>query len=575
MSFTKKTLKLPFLRYAENAFESMGITERLIFFTLIAFMVFSVFVLVRNVYINTTTPVPAHGGTYKEGIIGTPRFINPLLATTDTDRDLVMLTYSGLMRANNDGTLTPDLAASYTLSKDKKTYHFVLKDNLVFHDGTPLTADDVIFTVGLAQNEALKSTKKADWSGVKIKKINDHEIEFILKKPYAPFLENTTLGILPKHLWEKVSIQEFPFSKLNTHPVGTGPYKIDEVTYNSSGIPVTYSLLSNKQYILGEPFINRIILSFYKNEDELISALNAKKIDAAGSISPQKLTKVTRDATISRVAYPRIFAVFFNQNKAHIFADKAVRKALDTALNKQLIINTVLHGYGTQITSPIPPYILNPEYRNNATKTNTDDRITKARDILTHAGWKFNEETSTWQKGEQELVFTITTANTPELKLATDTVANTWRKLGVVVKVNVFETGNLNKNVIRARDYEALLFGEVVGRSLDLFSFWHSSQRDDPGLNIAMYANPKLDKLLEKVRVEPDIKKRNELYKKIATHMKDFLPAIFLYSPDFIYLTASNTHGINLKLISTQSERFSNIASWYIEQDRIWNFLQD
>ena len=150
--------------------------------------------------------VPSSGGIYKEGIVGTPRFINPVLSISDADRDLTSLVYSGLMRQHTDDTLIPDLAETVEISEDGLSYFFKIRDDAVFHDGEPVTSEDIIFTILTTQNPIIKSPKRANWDGITIEKIDDKNLTFHLQQPYAPFLNNTTLGILPKHIWQGVGI---------------------------------------------------------------------------------------------------------------------------------------------------------------------------------------------------------------------------------------------------------------------------------------------------------------------------------------------------------------------------------
>jgi peptide/nickel transport system substrate-binding protein len=553
-------------------------SEKLLFFVLIFIFIGSVVLILSNINESFLTEVPANGGSLKEGVVGSPRFINPLLANSDTDRDLTALIYSGLMKATPSGELITDLAESFTVSEDGLSYDFIIKDNVSFHDGVDVTADDVIFTIQKTQDISLKSPKRASWDGVTIEKINDKHIRFILKQPYAPFLENTTLGILPKHIWIKAGAEQFSFSTFNNNPVGSGPYKIKKIKYNSVGAPEFYELESFNKYALGKPYISNIKIIFYSSESALIKGYMDKNIDGMNSISPEKLFEFEKiGARIERSPLPRIFAVFFNQNQASIFANIEVRKALNIALDKDRIVKEILGGYGTNIDGPIPPGILNLTNKNPEKILSRDERKNAAIEMLENNGWKFNEENKLWEKktkkSESQLRFSLSTSDTPELKAVAEIIAEEWRDLGVVIDLKIFESGDLNQNVIRPRKYDALLFGEIISRELDLFAFWHSSQRNDPGLNIALYANITADKLLEDARRATDrnvvTKKYQEFEKEISTDM----PAVFVYSPDFIYITPKNVKALKLGAVITPAERFLNIHEWYIETDKVWNFF--
>lgn len=553
--------------------------EKALFFFFAIILIGSTAVMLSKINQFILVEIPLKGGALTEGVIGSPRFINPLLATTDADRDIVSLVYSGLLKATPDGILTEDVAEKYSISPDGLEYHFTIKEDVFFHDGARITADDIIFTINMAQNPTLKSPKRANWDGVFIEKINDREIKFLLKQPYAPFLENTTLGILPKHIWENIEVEQFSFSQFNIEPIGSGPYKIKKMKKDSSGIPRLYELTAFNKYALGEPNILNIKIVFYSNEEKLIDGYNDGKIDSINSISPHRIEGLNRKGVvIERSPLPRIFAVFFNQNQAPILANIEVRAALNAALDKERIVSEVLSGYGTTIDGPIPPDILTQ--KKSDIKSEDVEELTgkeKAKDILERNGWEFNEKKNVWEKTvkkeTQELRFSLSTSNAPELKTVAEIIVDEWKSIGIQAELKIFETGDLNQNVIRPRKYDSLLFGEIIGRGLDLFAFWHSSQRNDPGLNIALYANIDADKLLEDARTNSDRETREEEYKQFEDEVINDMPAVFIYSPDFIYIVPDKIKGLKLGSVTTPGERFLNIHEWYIKTDKVWNFF--
>ncbi|HJO89938.1 MAG: peptide ABC transporter substrate-binding protein [Candidatus Pacebacteria bacterium] len=578
----KKSFSIPREESVQKNIKTFSPSEKMLFFFLVGIFVLSALFILSNINKLFLVEVPAHGGSFVEGIIGSPRFINPLLSNSDTDRDLTALVYSGLLKATPEGELIEDLAESYTISEDGFIYDFTLKSNISFHDGTPVTADDVVFTVGKAQDPRLKSTKRASWDGITVEKVSERQIRFILKQPYGPFLENATLGILPKHIWVKAGTEQFSFSKFNNEPIGSGPYKIKKIKYNSGGTPESYEFESFGKYALGEPPISNIKIIFYSSESNLIEGYKKGEVEGINSISPDKLGELEKmGVRIERSPLPRIFAVFFNQNEAQVFANKEVRRALDMALDKKKIVQEVLGGYGTNIDGPIPPSVLkqSKEKIRGQKTINPADRKDFAIEILEDNGWEFNEELKVWEKKtkkeESYLRFSLSTSDTPELKAAAEIIVEEWRNLGADVTLKVFEAGDLNQNIIRPRKYDALLFGEIISRELDLFAFWHSSQRNDPGLNIALYANITADKLLEEARTATNRNVMIDNYRKFEDEVDADVPAVFVYSPDFIYITPKNIKSLELGAVTTPSERFLNIHEWYIETDKVWNFFEN
>ncbi|MDO8572249.1 MAG: ABC transporter substrate-binding protein [bacterium] len=556
--------------------------ERAVFFVFALLMTTSVLGMLWYINQAFLVPVPAHGGTLVEGAIRSPVLINPLFANSEraseVDRDLTALIYSGLLRANPDGTLDPDLANRYDVSQDGLTYTFFLKDNIYWHDGEPITAEDVVFTIAKAQDSILKSPKRASWDGIIVEEVSARTVRFILENPYPPFLENMTLGILPKHIWASIDSSQFEYNRYNREPIGSGPYKLSKIIRDANDIPLSYNLVAFDAFALGKPYIDNINVRFYGNEESLLKALQSGEIQSTVYITPETAQNLsTIGFRVDKAPLLHIFGVFFNQNQKSYFADKVVRTALHDTLDKERIINEVFRGYATPIDGPLPPGALGYAPYQASNKT-FEERIADAQALLIKDGWKYDDEKHVMIKKvknvTQELSFSISTISPtviPALKSAAVIIKENWEQLGARVDVKVFETkGDLSQNAIRPRKYDALLFGEVIGRDSDPFAFWHSSQRLDPGLNIALYANIKADKALEKGRElsDPDI--RAETYATFRDMVSDDVPAVFIYSPDLTYVLPKNIKGVAIGHVVTPSERFIAVHTWYLEKAQVW-----
>lgn len=563
------------IRFLERLESRFSPFEKAVFFCASLTLFASTVTLILALHTQFLVEVPAQGGTLTEGVVGLPRFVNPLLALSDTDRDLVALTYSGLMKATPEGNLVPDLAESYSISPDGLTYTFTLREGVTFHDGQPITADDVLFTIQKAQDPSLKSPKRANWDGVLTQKIDDRTIIFTLKQPYAPFLVNATLGILPAHIWKTATSDEFPFSQFNLEPIGSGPYRITRVHRTASGIPQSYTLRPFENATLGTPYVATLVLRFYQNSSDLSNAFTHGEIDSVGSMTTEELAALLSSprGTILEAPLARLFAIFFNQNQNEIFADKAVRQALDTALDKESIVQKVLLGYGSPIDGPLPLR----ERTDTEEQFSLEDRIRAAKDILEKDGWTFSVEERVWEKTEgketKRLTFALATGNAPELKALAEAVKANWEALGVPVDLQYYEAADLQQSIIRPRKYDTLLFGMIIGRDMDLFAFWHSSQRNDPGLNVAMYTNSTADALLEEARGTQDAEHRAELLLKFSKEVENDAAAVFLYAPDFVYVLPKTVHGAELGSVVTPSDRFLNIQNWYINTEYVWSIF--
>lgn len=586
-----KRLKLASKEEIEKSLKSLSRREYFVFIGAFLILVVSTIVIISKINQRFIVKIPTWGGEIKEGIIGTPRFINPLLQFSDADRDLTALVYSGLLRRTPQGNFIPEMAEKYEISQDGLNYTITLKENIFFHDKEPVTADDVIFTIEKAKDALIKSPKKANWDGVSIEKVDNRTIKYTLKQPYVSFLENLTLGIMPKHLWEDVALEQWSFSNLNVEAIGSGPFKISQIK-KKSGIPRSYELTPFKKYVHGTPFIKKISLKFYDNEEGLVKAFLAGEIDQINSVSPENAEKLAKGGyEIETSVLPRIFGLFFNQNQAPIFTDKAVIKAFDQVINKERIIGEVLHGYGISADSPLPPaFIEYSSFKSPESKSQIGS-IEEAEKTLEDAGWKKGEDgirtkekttkveaklakSSKTKKETTRLEFSISTSDIPELKRAAELIKEDLEKIGAKIELRVFETGALNQNVIRPRKYEALFFGQVINYESDLYAFWHSSQRNDPGLNIALYTNTKVDKLLENILTASDKGERAKKYLEFEEEIQKDVAATFIYSPQFIYVFRKKPEGLVINNLKGSSDRFLGASNWYLKTDSIWKIFQ-
>src|SRR3569832_1291749 len=232
--------RIGFLKRLKDLLTLFSPAERLVFYILSIVLALLGLALLAGANALVSVEIPASGGSIVEGELGPARFINPLLATSQADQDITALVYSGLMRAMPDGSVVPDLASGYTISSDGTVYTFTLRSDATFQDGTPVTSTDVLFTIQSAQNPLVKSVVRADWDDVAVTAPDTHTIVFKLPHAYAPFLQNTTLGIIPAHLWKNIAAEDLPFSPLNTHPIGSGPYKVQGVSTDNTGSATRY-----------------------------------------------------------------------------------------------------------------------------------------------------------------------------------------------------------------------------------------------------------------------------------------------------------------------------------------------
>ncbi len=561
------------------ALNSFSKKEWAVFVIFTTILLISTLLMLESINKSLLVSIPLRGGSTSIGVVGTPRFVNPVLANSPADLDMIALVYSGLMRKNPDGVLFPDLAEKYEMSKDALVYTFTLKDKIFFHDGKPVTADDVIFTINKAKDSVIKSPHGVHWEGVNAIKLDEKTIQFTLKQPYPSFLENATLGIIPESIWGDSPIE---LNNANISPVGSGPYMVENITKEPSGVINSYELVAFKKFILGEPYIKSLSVHFYSNEEDLISALENKEVDQVSSITPLNADILKeRNYMVESSILPRVFGLFFNQNQNQLFTNKSITKAIDQAIDKNKIVREVLFGYGAAIDDPIPPNMIEYQKLSSKASTSRDGVLKSVETLLAKDGWSKGEDgflqktivDKNKKKTTTKLEFSISTGNAAELVKTAEIIKQDLEKIGMKVDVKTFEVGNLNQSVIRPRKYDALLFGQIINYESDLFAFWHSSQRKDPGLNVAIYTNAKVDKILEDAFTTINKQERIRKYAQFEEEIRKDMPAVFLYSPNFIYVVPKNLKGFYINHIILPSDRFSNIYSWYTETQNVWKIF--
>lgn len=547
--------------------------KRLIFFLILITLLGGIGFFTRT-YLRFTHPIPTIGGSYTEGLLGEIRSLHPLYASRDAERDISRLLYSGLFTYDSDGKLLQDLAADYEIGAEGKNYTVRLRENAMWHDGIPLTADDIIFTIQTIQNPQYQSPFRTNWQGVKVEKINDHEMRFVLRTPYAPFIENLTLGIIPRHLWNNVRPEQVLLHELNLKPVGSGPYQFARLEHRKDGSLLRYEVTRWKKYHREGPYLKKIAFLFFNTEEELLNAWHRDTIEGFGPVTPSYLRSFNQEqVAIFPLHMPRVFGIFFNEKQNAILADKRIRAAIAHALDKELIAERSATGGAISVESPLP-------WIRNETATNTNNAMypydaAKAQKLLQDAGWKDGDEdgirgSKTYKKGKTtKLRLTLLTSDWPYLVTAAEHIRLMLGAVGIGVAVERRPFTELESLVIRPRNFEMLLFGQVYGHEPDPFAFWHSSQIKDPGLNITFYHNKKADQLLEEARRTNDTRERNEQYQKFSTLVVEDLPAIFLFSQRYFYLLPRDIQGVNLGKIALPADRFNEINRWYRKTDRI------
>jgi ABC-type transport system substrate-binding protein len=636
--------------------------EKLVFSVLLIFFLGSGTGLATSFYFSHTSVVPASGGSFVEGAVGQPRFINPVLSlSSDVDRDLTQLIFAGLLKYDRQGKIVEDLAKSFQVKDSGKTWEVELKENLAFSDGSPLTVDDVIFTVKAVTNPDYKSGLRPSWLGVEAEKISDSVVRFRLKNPYPGFAENLTLKIISKKVWEEILPENFALTIFNLKPLGAGPYRLEKINQGPEGKIESVKLTINPHYSMA-PKIKEITFRFFESEAELVKSFRTGKVQNFVLNSPQELTSFSNEkAALHSFSLPRYFAVFFNQKESTLLNNKKIRDALNLATNKKEIVDRVLDNRARVASSPILPetfgfqppadpgkfglkkaqeilekegFLIDPEtgFREKIVKNTLPfqfktqlqegsrgsdvkelqkclardpeiypeaevtgvfgEKTKKAvirfqekyrRDVLEPGGLeqgtgevsvltrtKLNSICFGPKEETLKLEISLATVDDPLLVEVANLLKTQWQKAGLDLKIKVLPFSELNLEVIKPRRYQALLFGEVLSALPDPLPFWHSLQKKDPGLNLALYENKDADKLLEEARQTLDADQKKQKLEKFQELVLKDNPAIFLFQPDFLYLTSLPIKGMSQGLIVDPSQRFAEIEKWHLETKRVW-----
>lgn len=522
-----------------------------------------------------TTEVPLSGGEYVEALIGSPRYINPILAqTNEVDADLARLIFSGLLKYDTQGQIITDLAESYEISDDQLTYTFRLKKDIKWHDGEPFKADDIIFTVASIQDPAFKSPLAKIFQDITAEKIDDFSVKFILKEPYAPFLHALTFGILPGHLWYNIPAANSDLTELNKKPIGTGPWKFDGFKKDKTGVIKSYSLTPFEDYYGDKPYLTRIVFKFYGDFISAIDAFKSKDTQGIAYLpfdNRQQLKKY-KNTHYYELAQPQYSAIFFNQKKNELLAADYIRQAMALSIDKDRIVREALGGTGQTLDTLSLPSI----EPSTDTKQYSYDPLLAA-EILEKNGWSLQTTTTADGLSEQvrkkktfTLSVTLTTADSPQNETAAKIIKQCWERIGIKTNIELVDKTRIVPDIINNRKYEALLFAENLGFDPDPFPFWHSSQAEFPGLNLSLFSDKQADELLEKGRQTTDWGKRTQYYQSFEKIIAQKLPAIFLFSPYYTYIQDNSVKGFSLKTISNSYDRFSNLSQWYVRTKRIW-----
>jgi peptide/nickel transport system substrate-binding protein len=516
------------------------------------------------------TPQPITGGSYTEGLVGFPSRLNPLLDYyNQADRDVDRLLYSSLVRFDERGIPSPDLAESWGITQDGKTYNFSLRQNARWHDGEPVTSLDVVFTIDLMRDPVLPVPEdlRALWEEIEVEAVNDYLVQFHLPEPFAPFLDYLTFGIVPEHFLGSFTSEEIVDAAFNLQPVGSGPYRFDRFIVENEEI-IGVELSAYEDYYLISPFIEQLSFRYYPEARNALDAFAAGEIEGISQITPDILPDALSETGLnvytSRLPQLMIILLNLDNPQNSFFQESETRHALMHALNRQRLIDQFLDGQGIVANGPIFPgtwaYLDTdeiPEYD-----------VEAGIDLLKGNGYTIPAEGGRVRAKDGEFLrFTLIHPDDDQHTQIAEWIRDSWEQIGVDVNLEALSYEELVEN-LSSRDYAAALVDLNLARfpDPDPYPFWHQAQITG-GQNYTQWNDRIASEYLEQARVTLDIEERARLYRNFQVRFVRELPALPLFYPVYTYAVSSDVQGVRVGPLFDPSDRLSHLTEWFLQTE--------
>ena len=501
----------------------------------------------------------ASGGTFTEAVAGIAGYLNPLFADEDNARDINGLIYQGLTQVGPDQQPKPLLARDIKLSADHLTYTVLLRTDVRWADGQPFTADDVEFTFGVLQDPGYNLPEAATWKGVIVKKVAEDRVEFTLKAQSAGFLNSLRIGIIPQHLFQGdvATIPSSPSS--GARAVGTGPFMVDSISADRSVVT-----LRRNPYATPAAHLDRVVFRGYSSLQDAVAAVAGGIADGVGGLfSPAESELLARpDLAVHDLPSFSFTSVFLDltANRPY-FADPAVRRALNQAIDRQALVREVLRGEGDPQPTSLPPSEW--AYSVAAAGRVPYDPASAAR-ALEHAGWTLPAQGLYRTRAGIDFVVELVAADAYPYREVAHLLQRQLALVGVGVRLNLVPAGQLVTKYLGARSYQMALANLDNGPDPDQFIFWHSSESGYP-LNFSQLPRQGLiDKDLEDGRAAPAMADRIAAYADLQNLLVEAVPALFLFEPHYEYAVNRRFGGIHTNPAIDAVDRFQYVTDWFV-----------
>ncbi|MEJ2710181.1 MAG: peptide ABC transporter substrate-binding protein [Anaerolineales bacterium] len=516
---------------------------------------------------------PTTGGVYSEGLVGTYGRLNPLLDFySPADQAVDALLYSGLIKFDGRGLPQGDLAESWGISQDGTVYNFSIRPNAVWHDGKPVTSEDVIFTVELLRDEAfpVPADQREFWDQVEVKLLDEKTLQFRLPEAFSPFMDYLTFGVLPKHLLDGMTSDEIIQAAFNLEPVGTGPYQFDHLIVEDGEIQGVVLNAFEDSYAQ-RPFIDQVIFRYYPDSVAALAAYEQGDVLGISQVSRDVLPQVLNMPGLNLYTgrLPGLTLVYLNLDDPELpfFQDAAIRRALLKGLNRQWMVNNLMDGQAIVADGPIFPGTW--AYYENIEHLEYDRDAALA--ALKEAGYTIPAEGGSVRVNEDgaRMEFELVYPDTGVFPQLAQAIQENWRPLGVAVTLKGVSYEELMSDYLEPRDYQAALVDLNLTDSPDPdpYPFWHQAQITG-GQNYAQWDDRQASEYLEQARVETDLGEREKRYRNFQVRFTTEMPALPLYYPVYSYAVDESVQGVRMGPLFSPSDRFDTLRSWYLVAGR-------
>lgn len=535
------------------------------------------------------------GNPYVEGIVGSATSVSPFSARTVAERQISTLLFRSLVRLGPDDTLIGDLAESWEVDATGADWTFHLRPGLTWQDGEPITADDVVFTIGALSDPSYTGPGGGSWNEVTATALDPLTVRLTLATPLGGFLEAATQPIAPAHLLSGDASADLAADPFGHRPVGSGAFRLVSLDQTHAFLlpavfepsqtgdpgvpegspPPTDSLATappSPPSGRPSPYLDGIEFRFFADTESLTAAWSSGELDGAAGVPADVATRLaaTPGARILRYPTTTALAVTFNLRTTHPeYRDAAVRKALLMAIDRDTIVSTVLGGFATRADSLIPP---TSWAFDAATSAPVPFDPTGASAALSTAGWK-QAATGGWiPKGATEPLtidlLSPEAAVNPAAFAVASAIATDWRSIGLSVTLSAIPGADLVGQHLQTADFGAAVTGTTIGLDPDLYPLLASTQVTSSGSNFSGVQDAALDALLVKARAPGTDEARKAAYVALQVRLEANTYALPIAFPDMLVVVRNTLTGPVPRPVGGPGDRFWDVLTWRLADGR-------